>query len=92
VDMHATDLVAINGITRVLSVDSCQQGVYPRGHVLPLRLPHGRILKQMAMTSIKILPPYLSGKTEGNHENLSKNGPSPGLDVNYGLPHMKTIC
>jgi hypothetical protein len=39
VDMHATDLVAINGITGVLSVYSCQQGVCPRGHVLPLRLP-----------------------------------------------------
>jgi hypothetical protein len=40
VDMHATDLVGINGITRVLLVYSCQQGVYPRGHVLALRLPH----------------------------------------------------
>jgi hypothetical protein len=40
VDMHATDLVAINGITGVLSVYSCQQGVCPRGHVLPLRLPY----------------------------------------------------
>jgi hypothetical protein len=39
VDMHATDLVGINGITRVLLVYTCQQGVYPRGHVLPLRLP-----------------------------------------------------
>jgi hypothetical protein len=39
VDTHATDLVGINGITRVLLVYSCQQGVYPRGHVLPLRLP-----------------------------------------------------
>jgi hypothetical protein len=36
--MHATDLVGINGITRVLLVYTCQQGVYPRGHVLPLRL------------------------------------------------------
>jgi hypothetical protein len=33
------DLVGTNGITRVLSVYACQQGVYPRGHVLPLRLP-----------------------------------------------------
>jgi hypothetical protein len=32
VDMHATDLVGINGITRVLLVYTCQQGVYPRGH------------------------------------------------------------
>jgi hypothetical protein len=39
VDMHATDLVGINGITRVLLLYTCQQGVYPRGHVLPLRLP-----------------------------------------------------
>jgi hypothetical protein len=37
VDMHATDLVGINGITRVLLVYTCQQDVYPRGHVLPLR-------------------------------------------------------
>jgi hypothetical protein len=39
VDMHATDLVRIKGITRVLLVYTCQQGVYPRDHVLPLRLP-----------------------------------------------------
>jgi hypothetical protein len=38
--MDATDLVAINDITRVLLVYSCQQGVCPRGHVLPLRLPN----------------------------------------------------
>jgi hypothetical protein len=46
VDMHATDLVAINGITRVLSVYSCQQGVYPRGHVLYyiLKLGHDSFL------------------------------------------------
>jgi hypothetical protein len=39
-DMHATDLVGINGITRVLLVYTCQQGVYPRGHVLPLKTPN----------------------------------------------------
>jgi hypothetical protein len=39
VDIHATDLVGINGITRVLLLYTCQQGVYPRDHVLPLRLP-----------------------------------------------------
>jgi hypothetical protein len=38
--MHATDLVGINGNTRVLLAYTCQQGVYPRGHVLPLRLPY----------------------------------------------------
>jgi hypothetical protein len=38
-DMHTTDLVGINGVTRVLLVYTCQQGVYPRGHLLPLRLP-----------------------------------------------------
>jgi hypothetical protein len=38
--MRTTDLVGINCITRVLLVYTCQQGVYPRGHVLPLRLPH----------------------------------------------------
>jgi hypothetical protein len=37
VDMHAMDLVGINDITRVLLVYTCQQGLYPRGHVLPLR-------------------------------------------------------
>jgi hypothetical protein len=37
--MHAMDLVGINGITRVLLAYTCQQGVYPRGQVLPLRLP-----------------------------------------------------
>jgi hypothetical protein len=47
--MHATDLVGINYITRVLLVYTCQQGVYPRGHVLPLRLTpyiHSLILLQ----------------------------------------------
>jgi hypothetical protein len=39
VDMLAKDLVGINGITRVLLVYTCQQGVYPRDYVLPLRLP-----------------------------------------------------
>jgi hypothetical protein len=36
--MHVMDLLGINGITRVLLVYTCQQGVYPRGHVQPLRL------------------------------------------------------
>jgi hypothetical protein len=41
VDMHATDLVGINGITRVLLVYTCQQGVYLRSNVglPPLGLP-----------------------------------------------------
>jgi hypothetical protein len=39
VDFRATDLVGISGITQVLLVYTCQQGVYPRDHVLPLRLP-----------------------------------------------------
>jgi hypothetical protein len=38
--MYASDLVGINGITRVLLVYTCQKCVYPRGHVLPLRLPN----------------------------------------------------
>jgi hypothetical protein len=38
-DMHAKDLVGINDITRILLVYTCQQGVYPRGHVIPLILP-----------------------------------------------------
>jgi hypothetical protein len=33
--MHATDLVGINGVTRVLLIYTCQQGVYPRGHIHP---------------------------------------------------------
>jgi hypothetical protein len=37
--MHVADLVGIIGITGVLLVYTCQQGVCPRGHVLPLRLP-----------------------------------------------------
>jgi hypothetical protein len=37
--MHATDLAGIHVITRVLLVYTCQQGVYPRGHVLLLQLP-----------------------------------------------------
>jgi hypothetical protein len=43
VDMQAMDLVGINYVTRVLLVYTCQQGVYPRGHVLPLRLPYTNI-------------------------------------------------
>jgi hypothetical protein len=49
VDMQTTDLVGINGITRVLSVYTCQQGVYPRGHVLPLRLPKVKIYKTIIL-------------------------------------------
>jgi hypothetical protein len=37
--MHATDMVGINGITRVLLVYTRQQGVYRLGHVLPVQLP-----------------------------------------------------
>jgi hypothetical protein len=44
VDMHTTDFVGINGITRVLLLYTCQQGVYPRGHVLPLQIPLCTIL------------------------------------------------
>jgi hypothetical protein len=59
--MHATDLVGINGITRVLLVHTCQQGVYPRGHILPLRLPfiaNGN--KKTHLTSLDIFSSYLS--------------------------------
>jgi hypothetical protein len=41
VDMHATEVVGINGITRVLLVYTCQQAEYPPGHILPLRFPGG---------------------------------------------------
>jgi hypothetical protein len=40
--MHTTELVRMNDITRVLLVYSCQQGLYPRGNVLPFRLPDVR--------------------------------------------------
>jgi hypothetical protein len=40
VDIHAMDLVGINDITQVLLAYTCQQGVYPRSHILPLRLPN----------------------------------------------------
>jgi hypothetical protein len=52
--MHATDLVGINDITLVLLVYSCQQGVYPRGHVLPLRLPAVLLPKE------KLTEPHLT--------------------------------
>jgi hypothetical protein len=39
VDVHASDLVGIDGITRVLIVHIPQQDVCPRGHILPLRPP-----------------------------------------------------
>jgi hypothetical protein len=40
--MHATDLVRINGITRVLLVYTCQQGAYPQGLYLKPAIPLGR--------------------------------------------------
>jgi hypothetical protein len=57
VDMHATDLVGINGISRVLLVYSCQQGVYPRGHVLPLRILNFNIV--MPFTHVLKVDSYL---------------------------------
>jgi hypothetical protein len=39
VDVHASDLVGINGITRDLIVHIHQQDVYSRGHILPLWPP-----------------------------------------------------
>jgi hypothetical protein len=35
VDVHASDLVGIDGITRVLIVHIPEQNVCPRGHILP---------------------------------------------------------
>ena len=35
-DMHVWDLVGTSGITRILLICTCQQGVYPRGHPTPL--------------------------------------------------------
>jgi hypothetical protein len=49
VDMHATDLVGINGITRVLLVYTCQQGLYPRGQLLPLRPPSMYLLHKASL-------------------------------------------
>jgi hypothetical protein len=61
--MHATDLVGINDITRVLLVYTCQQGVHPRGHVLQtdrhtqLRIQtHNQCMKHLALVSIHALP------------------------------------
>jgi hypothetical protein len=55
--MHATDLVGINGITGVLLVYSCQRGVYPRDHVLPLRLPMWSIFYPICVYGLfKTLP------------------------------------
>jgi hypothetical protein len=51
--MHATDLVGINDITRVLLVYTCQQGVCPRGHVPPLRLQIVHIDHKTFMNSVK---------------------------------------
>jgi hypothetical protein len=53
VDMHAMDLVGINGITRVLLVYTCLQGVYPRGRILPLRLPYVGPLQVISLLTFK---------------------------------------
>jgi hypothetical protein len=45
--------LAINGITRVLLVHTCQKGVYPRGHVLPLRLPL-ELIEKTFLTQVSI--------------------------------------
>jgi hypothetical protein len=68
--MHATDLVGINGITRVLLVYSCQQGVYPRGHVLSLRLPVIDIPFLLISVSIKYGPYYSCSSNGTPHANL----------------------
>jgi hypothetical protein len=56
VDTHAKDVVGINGIARVLLVYTCQQGVHPRGHVLPLRLPTISITSQNCRVYIDFKP------------------------------------
>jgi hypothetical protein len=53
--MHATDLIGINDITRVLLVYTCQQGVYPRGHVIPLRLLSSLYIRYKTFLSVVIL-------------------------------------
>jgi hypothetical protein len=60
VDMHATDLVEISGITRVLLVYTCQQAVCPQGHVLTLRLP---------FISLDTLNPVKSGSSSSSKNN-----------------------
>jgi hypothetical protein len=55
--MHATDLVGINGITRVLLVYTCQQGVYPRDDVLPLRLPFFTITYEIPVAHVRATCP-----------------------------------
>jgi hypothetical protein len=58
-DMHATDLVGKNCITHVLLVYTCQQGVYPRGHVLPLRLPKALLpLHYISKGRLLLLTPH----------------------------------
>jgi hypothetical protein len=71
-DMHATDLVGINGITLVLLVYACQQGVYPRGHILPLRFPNIEIKICKAVTTcflfmgVKLGPSHLWTKSNSS--------------------------
>jgi hypothetical protein len=43
-DVHASDLVGIDGITRVLIVHIPQQDVCPRGHILPLGPPSVKLI------------------------------------------------
>jgi hypothetical protein len=71
VDMPAAKLVGINGITRVLLVYTCQQGVYPRGHVLPLRLPFGE--KSLFILRI-ILNPQIQSAGKVESYRLLKDG------------------
>jgi hypothetical protein len=62
--MHAKDLVGINGSTQVLLVYTCQQGEYPRGYVLPLRIPYqlSTVYKLKPIVYEDCL--YLTGSTE----------------------------
>jgi hypothetical protein len=91
--MH--DLVGINVITRVLLVYTCQQGVYPRGHVLPLRLPLFevrtelltsflvvlRLLSSVVMSEVLILVAARSKACELLVSRIVVSIPAAGMDV-----------
>jgi hypothetical protein len=79
VDMYATDLIGINYITRVLLVYICQQGVYPRGHVLLLRLPcvTNTVLKE---PKAKAIPLHATEALGGERRYSSYSFPTSALD------------
>jgi hypothetical protein len=47
------------------------------------------IWKESVISCFKMLPRYLSGKTEENNENFSEDGRPPGRDLKWDLSHKK---